>query len=348
MNRKAKKHTPTPAIGACTFEVRVNDNALQLFPAGEFDALQGAMLGSGPWNINTDSAARVIARAAARKNDLVIDYEHQTLKTAANGQPAPAAGWVKPVSLEWREGEGLFARSPDWTDKAAAHIDAKEYKYLSPVFSYSKKSGEVLDILHIALTNTPAIDGMSEVGALAAAKFDLSQPPHEENSMNEELLLALGLKPGATEEEALAAASALLHKVTDLEKQVEEKDEAIAAATAATPDTAVAAMSAMRTELADLKAQVNGNEIDDLVTAALTTNKLVPAQEQWARDLGESDLPALKGYLDSAQSIAALKGQQTDENNLDEEGKTVLTDAQLAVCSQMGVSPEDYLKTLEG
>ncbi|MEE9356830.1 phage protease [Candidatus Vondammii sp. HM_W22] len=157
---------------------------------------------------NPAIAARVIARAAARRNDLVIDYEHQTLKAADNGQLAPAAGWVKLGSLERHEGKGIFARLPDWINKAAAHIDTKEYRFISPVFSYSPKTGEVLDILHVALTNTPAIDGMNEVDALAAAKFELSYQPESEESTMDELLKLFGLGPDATESEAIAAAKA--------------------------------------------------------------------------------------------------------------------------------------------
>ena len=36
--------------------------------------------------------------------DTVIDYEHQTLNSLWNGQPAPAAGWIK--ELEIRENTG--------------------------------------------------------------------------------------------------------------------------------------------------------------------------------------------------------------------------------------------------
>ncbi|MES9873149.1 MAG: phage protease [Candidatus Sedimenticola sp. 6PFRAG7] len=328
-------------VAACTFEVRVDDGAIQLFPAGEFDALHGAMLGKGPWHTSADIATRVIARVAARRNDLVIDYEHQTLKSDDNGQPAPAAGWVSPVSLEWREGEGLFARSPDWTDKAAAHIAAKEYRYISPVFIYDPESGEVIDLLHIALTNAPAIDGMQTVGERAAATFGLFNQPQEENPMNEELLRLLGLDPDANEEQAVAAVTALLQQVTDGET-------AIAAARAETPNTALEAIQGLQSEVAALTAKINDNEVSDLVDIAMSEGRLVPAQEQWARDLGKHDIASLKGYLASAQPFAALTGSQTEgKQSLDEDGKPVLSETQLAVCSQMGVDPDEYKKTLE-
>lgn len=122
-------------------------------------------------------AARLIAKAVALTTDLVIDYEHQTLNSAENGQPAPAAAWFKGKALVWREGFGLFATQVNWTGNAASMIAAKEYRYLSPVFSYNKQTGEVLELHHVGLTNFPALDGMSSLPALAAARFSLASAP---------------------------------------------------------------------------------------------------------------------------------------------------------------------------
>lgn len=343
MNRKAI--TPTHAIGACSFEIRLDDDAIQIFPAGRFDAPRGAMAGSGPWQINGVIAARLIAQLSARKNAIAIDYEHQTLKSAENGQPAPAAGWLSPAAFEWREGQGLYAVSPEWTAAASRYIEQHEYRYLSPVFAYDRKTGEVLDLLHVALTNTPAIDGMDELTLQAAAKFALSTTQPQEPVM-EQLLTLFGLKPDATEAEAVAALTQLQTQVTDLKTQLATAQQAVAAAKAETPDTALAAMKGMQSELAALRAQVETREIDELVTAALSAGKLVPAQEEWARNLGKTNLAALKGYIDTAQPIAALKGLQTDGKRFDEPGGSALTAEQIAVCTQLRVDPEEYKKTL--
>jgi phage I-like protein len=56
-------------------------------------------------------------------------------------------------------------------------IAGKEYRYLSPVFSYDKQTGEVLELHHVGLTNFPALDGMSALPALAAARFNLTLQP---------------------------------------------------------------------------------------------------------------------------------------------------------------------------
>lgn len=343
MNRKA--NTTTFAIGACAFEVRLADGAIQIFPAGRFDAPRGAMAGSGPWKIDGKIAARLLAQLSARSNPLVVDYEHQTLRAADNGQPAPAAGWLSPDAFEWREGHGLYALDPDWTAAAKRFIEQGEYRFLSPVFTYDRKTGEVLDLLHVALTNAPAIDGMAELGLQAAAKFDLLSTNPQEPAM-EQLLTLFGLKPDATEEDAIAALTQLQAENAKLKKDVEAAQQAVAAAKAETPETAVTAMRSMQAELAALREQVEGREIDELVTAALTAGKLVPAQEDWARNLGKSDMAALKGYIDTAQPIAALKGKQTDGKKFDEPGGSALTDEQLAVCTQLHVDPEEYKKTL--
>lgn len=164
------------AIAACTFEIRAKDTAIQLFPAGAFKARDGRPkdVQAGHWYIDGQVATRLIAKAAALATDLVIDYEHQTLNSAENGQPAPAAAWFKGRALEWREGLGLFATQVDWTKNAAAMIAGKEYRYLSPVFSYDKRTGEVLELHHVGLTNFPALDGMNSLPALAAARFNLA------------------------------------------------------------------------------------------------------------------------------------------------------------------------------
>jgi phage I-like protein len=316
-----------------------DDDAVQLFPAGTFTAPRGAMMGSGPWNINSESAAALIQRVQQRINDIVVDYEHQTLAAAQNGQPAPASGWLKPLNLEWREGQGLYCKAPEWTETAAAFLKKKEYKYLSPVFSYHKQTGQVLDLLHVGLTNNPAIDGMEDV-LLAAAK-SLSQQPEE--PVMEKLLKMLGLSAEASEDEAVAALTAIQTSADDLKKDLKAKDEAIAAAKANGDATAMEAITGLQTEVAALTKTIHESEMDTLIAAAKADGKLIPAQEKWARELG---VDALKGYLDVAHPIAALKTQQSTTQQRDAEGKAILTDEQIAVCTQMGIPQEDFIKTL--
>lgn len=337
MNKK------NPLIAACLFSLSPGaDGAIQLFPAGRFDAPRGAMAGAGPWFIDAAVAAALIARVAQRANDIAVDYEHQTLSSVKNGQPAPAAGWLAPANLHWVDGKGLMAADPQWTAKAAAHIAAEEYRYLSPVFSYEPTTGRVLDLLHVALTNNPAIDGMDAVLLAAATAFNLN-PSSQESFMDLKLLTLLGLKDGATPEEVLAATTALHTDRQQLTQQLADKDVAIAAASLTTPETAVAAITGLQAQLAALTAQVNDGQVEEMIAAAKAQGKLLPVQEPWARSLEKS---ALQAYLDVAQPVAALNAQQSSGRQLDANGVAVLTAEQIAVCSQLGLSHDEFKKTL--
>ncbi|GHT89484.1 hypothetical protein AGMMS49543_28660 [Betaproteobacteria bacterium] len=67
--------------------------------------------------------------------------------------------------LEWRPGKGLFAVQVEWTEAAKSAIQADEYRYISPVFTYAPKTGEVISLYNAALTNVPALDGMESAVA---------------------------------------------------------------------------------------------------------------------------------------------------------------------------------------
>lgn len=344
-----KKTHISSLIGIAVCTLQQADGSIQLFPAGQFDAPRGAMAGSGPWLLDETAATALINRVQQRDNDIVIDYEHQTLSSVNNGKPAPAAGWLKPANLHWAAGKGLIASNPDWTDKAKSHIDADEYRYLSPVFSYDKKTGRVLDLLHVALTNNPAIDGMEDV-VLAAAKFLPNQ--QEDTSMNDEerkaLAKQLGLSADATVEKVMAACSALTTANTELTQQLADKDEAIAAASAATPETAMTAITGLQAEIAALTSQVNDGQVDELIAAAKSQGKIMPALEPWLREMAKNQgVAALNAYIDITPAVAALTGTQTGgKQAFDEDGKAVLSDEQIAVCSQLGLDQDEFKKTL--
>ncbi|AUZ85856.1 phage protease [Methylophaga nitratireducenticrescens] len=333
------------AIAVCS-SAPLDGNSLQLMPDGKFSAPRGSMLGlTGPWFIDDRIAAAAIARIRQYDNDIVIDYEHQTLKSAENGKPAPAAGWIKRDQIKWVAGKGLIATNVEWTAEAKAFIESGQYKYLSPVFAFNKSTGHVLDIRQVALTNDAAIDGMDEVLAAATAKF-LPHHQQEENPMNPALLKLLGLDKAATEDEVIAACKALQTDKVTLEQQLADKDTALAAATAATPETATAVIKEQGEQIAALKARLDGNDVDTLIAAAKAEGKVTPAQEKW---LENQPVDVVKSFVEAAAPIAALTQQQIDgkTNQFDKDGKAVLTEQQVAVCTSMGISQEDYVKQLE-
>lgn len=275
-------------------------------PAGVFRARDGRPANLPGWKVDAGIAARLVAAATARATPYVIDYEHQTLAASDNGQPAPAAGWFRTV--EWREGRGLFATGVEWTARARAMIDAGEYKFISPVFSFDPKTGDVLRLQMAGLTNNPALDGMDAVAALAQQFYTRGAAPnHHEDRPMKAIAILLGLAEDASEADISAA-------VTALKAQATAHETEIAALKTQTPDPAkyvpVETVAALQADLAALTTRLNDGELDDVVQAALKAGKLIPSMEAWARELGKKDMAALKAYVEKAP--AALIGNQTN------------------------------------
>lgn len=357
------------AVAACSFAAAAAPaeaglRLLQLTPAQDFLPSDGRKMNVPSWRINAAIASAVMERFNGPR---VIDYEHQTLHKEANGQPAPAAGWI--TGLKWIDGQGLFAVA-DLTASARAAIDAKEYMYVSPVFLYHEVTGEVLDIRMAALTNDPGIRGMQALNAMqaaATAKFSPVPSNPSEESMNptlKALLAVLGMPETTTEQAALSAVNDMKATAEAARTGLKLKDEDGAtavqaactalhgqAASAASPDPAkfvpVETVTAMQGQLAALTAQANADQVEKLIAPALADGRLNPVLESWARDLGKTSMAQLTAFLEQAQPIAALSGTQTQGKppaGALATGANGLTAEEQAVCSSMGLSPEQFLK----
>jgi phage I-like protein len=122
---------------------------IELVPGGTFKAVDGR----GPFT--NEHPDQVIAASLARMPEagLVLDYDHSTDLAAPEGRPAPAAGWIKQFKVE---NGAIFGRI-EWTKTGGELVQAKHYRYVSPVFQHDEKSGAVECILRAALTNNPAL-----------------------------------------------------------------------------------------------------------------------------------------------------------------------------------------------
>lgn len=351
---------------------KATHGTIQLFPAGEFRAVDGRPEECDHWVMNAEIAQRLIDAANARSTPYVIDYEHQTLKAAKNGQPAPAAGWFK--ELEWRGNDGLFAVNVEWTDAAAAMILKDEYRFISPVFNYNK-SGHVLQILHAALTNTPALDDMDEV-MLAAASVLATNSTSEGNAGMDELLeqlrWMLNLPLSTTQEEVMAELMKLIQRLSNDEgtaaasvnllQMLDQYDTQIAALTAqvTTPDPVKwVSVEVMHQAVSEAVAQAQANmaalthnQCDGLITAALSDGRLFPAQKAWAESLAKANPDSLKSYLDKAPKIAALTQTQTGGKppTGSPPAPTHVDDDEVdtAICSLLGTDPKQIAEFIKG
>lgn len=112
--------------------------------------------------IDQAAADAILAAFLAHGVDLPIDLDHQTVggPYASPDGSAPAMGWIK--ELEIVAGEGIFARVA-WTARGKAHIEAGEYRYVSPVLLLREQDRAVRQLHSVALTNKPAIVGIRAI-----------------------------------------------------------------------------------------------------------------------------------------------------------------------------------------
>ncbi|MDD9308396.1 phage protease [Aeromonas hydrophila] len=376
---------PTP-LGMAVLDAALgpsDDGWHQLLPVGPFKARDGRPfdVASGHWQLDGQIAAALIARAKALGQDILIDYDHQTLKVDQNGQPAPAAGWYNADEIEWREGQGLFIK-PRWTERAAALVAAKEYRFLSAVFPYDAQ-GRPLELRMTAITNDPGVVGMQALAALSALPASslmpvqpgqLATPSHvaqKEKSMNEHviaLLGKLGIQPGAdgqfTAEQGTAALAALdtlqvsAKKAPELEAALAAERTSLAALKAQTTSVQqgaqvdlgqyvpVATYNALVTQVAALTAQVDTTDAATLIKEARTAGKVVAAEEEYLTAYAaQKGVAALKALLEPRPAIAALTASQTAAVTLPEKkGEAVLSAEDKYAADQLGISHEDFAK----
>lgn len=352
-------------IAACSMQI-VAENEIQLTPAGEFRAFDGRPDNAPFWRMDASIAAALSAAAESRGTPYVIDYDHQTLRAIENGKEAPAAGWFS--KLEWREGVGLFGIDVDWTATASQRIKAKEFRFISPVITYSP-SGDVTGLLMAAITNTPAILGMDEVLIAAASLHyntqptaSLSQELPQMDELLQDLIWMLNLPVGSTVEDVRAQLDKVKAAITpeqsvaaangNLLGLITGQKELIASLSAATPDPAkyvpIAAVTEMQSQLAALNTKLNAGNVDKLVTDAIASGKLAPAMEAWAREFGAKDFAALSATLASFPAVMALNSTQTNGKAPDKTTASgALTETQVALCAALGLSKDDYLATLQ-
>jgi phage I-like protein len=361
-------------IAALTLEITATTGAsreVKIFPAGEFRSSDSRPAECAAWVMNAALAQNLITTISTRKTDLHFDYEHQVLRAKSNGQPAPASAWFH--TLEWREGDGLYAVDVEWTAAAQAMIEAREYRYVSPLFPYNPNTGEVLGLINVALTNLPALDDLGEVAVAAASLIaGLSQPVLEDTPLDEEMLAdllsslrwTLNLPVTSTAEEIKAELQKVIDAVSGgqgvaatsqgLLTLLTDKDTRIAELSAKAYDPAkyvpVEALIQTQAQIVALQGTQQHAEVDTLVVAALSDGRLIPALEDWAKDLGRSDIAALRAHLDKAPAIAALNSLQSGgkppagARSVTTPDDNMPDDVDVGICSMMGVDPADVAK----
>lgn len=311
---------------------------VHLVPTGEFYGVDGR----GPYRLEKADAVITNSRAYHGKRKIVLDYEHQSINTVKNGQPAPAAGWI--VGLQSRD-NGIWGMV-EWTDAAAQAVAKREYRYISPVIFHTS-DGKITGIQSAALTNTPNIDQLT---ALSRA---------EEPSMKSDKLAAkvrsaatlLGL-PETTDQ------GIVLARLRDIAAHAAEiaalsGDTTLAVHSSEPDPTKYVPIGDFERVVADankLRQGVTVEAAENRVAMEISKGNLAPYLKDWAVSLCTVNMPQFDAFLKRVgpafnKIVEPLTiGQRTSHS----EHSQTLTDEEAQVCKNMGLTPTSYAAARRG
>lgn len=315
---------------------------IQLIPAGpEVDAFDGR-------KFRNTKPETVVEAFKASPLEIPIDYEHASEIRGPKGEEAPAAGWI--TDLEVRSGS-IWGKV-EWTPKGAASLTAREYRYVSPAFRHDK-AGNVTQIVSAGLTNRPALQ-------LA----ELARNQGEE--MNPKILKMLGLAEGATPEQIEAAVTAHEAKSAKTESELSAARSEVATARAElvqakTPDLnsfvpradyqlALTRAETAEKQISEQKAATHKATVDMEIEAALKAGKITPATKGFYVTTCSTaeGLASFREFVKSAAPIAPTDGGIPPTIPGGGNDPTKLTEQEIAVARNCGVSEEMFLKAKSG
>ncbi|WP_027360254.1 phage protease [Desulforegula conservatrix] len=273
-----------------------------------------------------DDPASLVAAFNSDSRDIPLDFEHSTELQAPKGLPAPAAAWFKELKVD---ADGGISGRADWTQSGRNAVESKEYRYISPVFVFDRATGRVVRITSAALTNQPNL-------RLEALNH---QQTHEQGeAVMKKVFEALGLPEGSDEDKALNAVSALKAKA---DGQAPSLDKYVPR-----PDFDAMTQRALNAEKLlkeGAQAQLD-KEIDDEVAKALEAGKITPSTADYHRAMCRIDggLDRFREFVKVAPEIAGVSGLDKKKP----ESSAGLSDEEKAVCRNLGISEEDYLKNV--
>lgn len=321
---------------------------VELVPAGKVTALDGRKF----QNTKPDE---VVKRFNEVSLDVPIDWEHASEIKAPQGDEAPAAGWISALEIRG----GSIWGQVEWTPRGAVSLSSKEYRYISPAFTYSK-SGEVLEIVSAGLTNKPALEELA-----AVAHVTPNNRPNSGEDMDPQVLAALGLAATATNAEVLAAIQSLrsdgqkmASDLIDVRGELTTTQEELAIAQKQEPpldkfvpradhDALKARAETAETALASQAQETKDNEIAAEIASALKAGKITPATSDYhkAQCSQEGGLERFREYVKTAPIIGDPSDLENNGNPQDNKNKKA-TAEQLAIASRMGVSEKEFLAAL--
>lgn len=323
---------------------------IKILPVGNVSSEKGNFI------VDKESFQLMKAEMERRGIDIVIDYEHQTLDNVQ----APAGGWVK--ELVYTD-EAIMAKV-EWTPRAEEYLKNKEYKYLSPVILTRKKDNKAVVLHSIALTNTPAINGMFAIVNSIDSDINNKITEGDVKMDLKKVIELLGLSEDATEEQVMEELIKRLSKPADgdgnedakKDEQDNEQKEVVANSvilgllgldkTAKTEDVAGKIM-ALKTgslnkekEIEDIIKKMKERDAEDAVLTAMKAGKVTAAQKDWAKAYALKDSEGFAAFVNKAPVIVPMGKLDF----IDAPKKKASEEVDALVLKATGISKEDIEK----
>lgn len=281
---------------------------VQIMPPGV--AIQGR--DGRAWSLSDPEA--LLKAFNASGVDLAIDYEHQEddpKRRSGNG-PVPAAGWIKDLAFD--AVRGLLGRV-EWTATARRMIEAREYRYLSPVFNHDR-AGNITRLLGASLVHRPNL----QLKALAR-----EEPEAMNATALSKIAAALGLDQSADE-------AAILTAINSASRPEQAPDPA--------RFVPIEAVRELMAERAQSKATASEEVATARVNAALGAGYLTPGMRDWAMSLCRADPASFEEFMSAATPVYARLFDPTPRLSLNSEGrKSAKSAEEAAVFAQLGLGP---------
>jgi phage I-like protein len=337
-----------------------------IIPDGEFGSHDGRPASidgvtAKMWRLTAASAKRAIEMIKLKGRDLQVDFDHASedpeLKAAGK---AIASGWLRFDSLAYEPGRGIVGRI-EWTDDAAAAIAKKQYRFLSPVFYFNKRTGDVLGLKSIALTNDPALNlpATARLTAESASALGLdidSDSDYDTNTKGDSMstvnkaaiCAALGLALD-TDDNSVITACASLKAISA--KPVEPDGSKYVAIASLTAEQV--AHASTKDALAKLTAKINGESFAAELKAAKSEGALIndEFEAHLAKLCAEQGADVARATLKAVPRVPAFAGKMQSESSGGKaadgkDGVAVLSASQKDLAKSMGVTEADFAASL--
>ena len=338
MNKKENRLALVETREIALTESEALPDAILLLKYGQTSYTKGGE--DGNYTFSDKDADSVLADFAKRGRDIVIDYEHETLKNTR----APAAGWIDRLE---KTADGIVGHIKYWLEPAATDLKTKAYRYFSPVINLSRTLKSATGLHSVALTNHPATHNIPAlVGADEAAcdeEFENHNNDEETQQMNE-LMKLLGLN-----DEAENGAEQAAQKINDLLASKKQQDAFLALHESASLDEVTGKIQGMvpATEKNRLELELKKRDADKLVELAMNDGKIDDGFKAWALEFACNDAAGFKTWAEKAPKIKLQPPLALTSDSVSapaDVSKLALNDEERKIYRNLGLCDQDIEK----